>query len=107
MRTSSSATARRSRARCGSRGRGRSGRTGGSPAEGVPGATAAALRGPLNYSRAPLRPPKDLSGPPQAIPMPTLLIWGQRDPYLSVRLTEGLGRWVADLRVERLADASH
>ncbi|WP_227354652.1 alpha/beta fold hydrolase [Haladaptatus salinisoli] len=38
---------------------------------------------------------------------PTLLIWGERDPALSVELTEGLERWVPDLRVERLPDAGH
>src|SRR5947199_153849 len=30
-----------------------------------------------------------------------------RHPYLSARLTEGLERWVPNLRVERLPDASH
>ena len=38
---------------------------------------------------------------------PTLLIWGERDAYLGLGLTRGLGRWVHDLRVERLRDASH
>jgi pimeloyl-ACP methyl ester carboxylesterase len=66
-----------------------------------------ALTGPLHYYRAALRYPRDLYGPPQAIPVPTLLIWGQRDPYLSVHLTEGLDRWVPDLRIERIPDASH
>lgn len=39
--------------------------------------------------------------------VPTLLIWGERDLALSVRLTEGLDTWVPNLRVERLPDASH
>ncbi|WP_435179010.1 alpha/beta fold hydrolase [Halorussus sp. AFM4] len=38
---------------------------------------------------------------------PTLLVWGERDPALGVELTEGLDRWVPDLRVERLPDATH
>jgi pimeloyl-ACP methyl ester carboxylesterase len=38
---------------------------------------------------------------------PTLLVWGLRDRYLGVGLTEGLGRWVPDLRVARLRGASH
>ncbi|UPV74119.1 alpha/beta hydrolase [Halorussus limi] len=38
---------------------------------------------------------------------PTLLVWGERDPALGVELTEGLERWVPDLRVERLPDATH
>jgi hypothetical protein len=39
--------------------------------------------------------------------VPTLLLWGERDPYLSPSLTERLGPWVPDLRVVRLPDASH
>ena len=38
---------------------------------------------------------------------PTLLLWGERDRMLDVSLTEGLDRWVPDLRVERVPDASH
>jgi pimeloyl-ACP methyl ester carboxylesterase len=38
---------------------------------------------------------------------PTLLIWGDRDPYLGPRLTEGLGEWVPNLQIERIADAGH
>jgi pimeloyl-ACP methyl ester carboxylesterase len=65
------------------------------------------LTGPLNYYRAAFRYPRDLHGPPQTVRVPTLLIWGRRDRYLSAQLTEDLGRWVPDLRVERIADASH
>jgi epoxide hydrolase 4 len=43
----------------------------------------------------------------ERIDRPTLLIWGMRDRALSPRLTEGLERWVPDLRVERLPEASH
>ena len=39
--------------------------------------------------------------------MPTLLIWGERDLYLSNQLTRGLNRWVSDLRIARLPTASH
>jgi pimeloyl-ACP methyl ester carboxylesterase len=69
-----------------------------------PGALTAAL----NYYRAALR-----QGPGHArqsvrrIDVPTLLIWGERDRYLVPELTEGLGQWVSDLRVERLPNASH
>ncbi|WP_128478452.1 alpha/beta fold hydrolase [Halorussus pelagicus] len=38
---------------------------------------------------------------------PTLLIWGEDDVALGTELTEGLGEWVADLRVERLPGATH
>jgi pimeloyl-ACP methyl ester carboxylesterase len=69
-----------------------------------PGALTAAL----NYYRAGFRgighPAARARSP---ISVPTLLIWGERDRYLNVRLTEGLERWVSDLRIERLPDASH
>jgi pimeloyl-ACP methyl ester carboxylesterase len=65
------------------------------------------LTGPVNYYRAALRYPRDGSGGPQTIRVPTLLIWGERDPYLATGLSEGLERWVPHLRVERLPDAGH
>jgi epoxide hydrolase 4 len=39
--------------------------------------------------------------------VPTLLIWGERDPALAVELTDGLERWVPDIRVERLPEVGH
>lgn len=65
------------------------------------------LTAPLNYYRAALRFPEDLEKGSLEVTAPTLLIWGERDPYLSVRLTEGLEPWTRSLHVERLADASH
>lgn len=65
------------------------------------------LTAPLNYYRAALRYQRDLDSPPQTITVPTLVIWGEQDPFLSVRLTEDLAPWVPELRVQRLADASH
>ncbi|MBY0230628.1 MAG: alpha/beta hydrolase [Gemmataceae bacterium] len=65
------------------------------------------LSGPLAWYRAARRFPRDLSDPPQEVSAPTLLVWGERDPYLGVGLAEGLDRWVPGLRIERLADASH
>jgi pimeloyl-ACP methyl ester carboxylesterase len=38
---------------------------------------------------------------------PTLVLWGECDPYLGPRLTEGLERWAPGVRVERIPDASH
>lgn len=63
-----------------------------------------ALTASLNYYRAAVR-----HSPPRVrrIDAPTLLIWGERDPHLVVRLTEGVERWVPDLRVERIPEASH
>ena len=38
---------------------------------------------------------------------PTLLLWGELDPYLSPRLATNLARWVPDLRVVRFPNAGH
>lgn len=38
---------------------------------------------------------------------PTLLIWGEQDAALGIRLTEGLERWAPNIRVERIPNASH
>ncbi|HET6228556.1 MAG TPA: alpha/beta fold hydrolase [Longimicrobiaceae bacterium] len=63
-----------------------------------------ALTAMLSWYRA-LRP----SGMPRIpdIHLPTLLVWGERDPHLRPQLTEGLDAWVPGIRVERLPDASH
>ena len=58
----------------------------------------------LNYYRAAVR---HRAPRPVPITAPTLLIWGERDRYLVPELTRGLDRWVPDLRIERLPDASH
>jgi pimeloyl-ACP methyl ester carboxylesterase len=63
-----------------------------------------AIRAMINYYRAAAR---HRSPPTRTIPHPTLLIWGERDEALTVRLTEGLEEWVPAIRVERLPDASH
>ena len=68
-----------------------------------PGALTAAL----NYYRAVLRFPGEVFGEIRTISVPTLLIWGEQDPALSVRLTQRLERWVANIRVVRLSNASH
>ena len=66
-----------------------------------------ALTSALNYYRAAFWHSRSLFGPPQIISVPTLLIWGERDLYLSNQLTRGLNRWVSDLRIARLPTASH
>ena len=68
---------------------------------GEPGAMTAGL----NYYRAALRctPPP----PPGRLDVPALLIWGEKDPHLAVRLTEGLDAWVQGLRIERIKEAGH
>ncbi|MEO6325305.1 MAG: alpha/beta fold hydrolase [Thermoanaerobaculia bacterium] len=66
-----------------------------------PGALTAAL----NYYRAAFQ----LTAPrtPSRIETPTLLIWGEKDPALGVSLTEGLDKWVPNLKIEKLPNAGH
>jgi pimeloyl-ACP methyl ester carboxylesterase len=68
-----------------------------------PGARTATL----NYYRAVLRYPGQSRHDRVPIVAPTLVLWGERDPYLGIRLTEGLERWVPRLQMERLADLGH
>lgn len=65
-----------------------------------PGALSAAL----HYYRAAARhrPPRT-----EPVTVPTLVIWGERDPFLVSALADGLEPWVRDLRVERLPRATH
>lgn len=75
------------------------------------------LTGALNYYRAsPLRPataPDDalntLALPEDAVSVrvPTTVLWGERDHALLPALLHGLGRWVSDLQVRRVPEASH
>jgi pimeloyl-ACP methyl ester carboxylesterase len=66
-----------------------------------------ALTATINYYRAAFRHPGTLLRRFHPIQLPTLLIWGERDRYLGIRLTEGLEQWVPNLRIERLPNASH
>jgi pimeloyl-ACP methyl ester carboxylesterase len=67
-----------------------------------------ALTATINYYRAALRRhPRASLRDLHPIDLPTLLIWGERDRYLGIRLTEGLEQWVPNLRIERLPNASH
>jgi epoxide hydrolase 4 len=81
-----------------------------------------ALRAPIHYYRALFRgrrrggaarqdagaetaESRDRS--PRRLTMPTLLLWGDRDPHLTRGLTSRLDRWVPNLRVRRFPDAGH
>jgi pimeloyl-ACP methyl ester carboxylesterase len=74
-----------------------------------------ALTGSINCYRALFREnvPSELrsllggEGGSFDVSIPTMLIWGTEDFALGNDLTEGLDRWVPDLRIERLSDASH
>lgn len=63
-----------------------------------------AITAMINYYRAAARYP---GPPPRTITTPTLLIWGEEDQALSIRLTEGLDEWVPGIRVERIPGVSH
>ncbi len=75
------------------------------------------LDGPLNYYRAsPLRPPLsaddalhrvELPDAAVTVNVPTTLLWGERDKALLPALLDGLERWVPQLRIERVPEASH
>lgn len=68
-----------------------------------------ALTGGLNYYRA-LRLGPPLAGAPvqnTTVTVPTLVIWGERDPYLLTGNLDGLEAFVPMLTVKRLPDATH
>lgn len=89
-----------------------------------------ALTGGLNYYRASaVGPPSAVDGPAESsapddatadervtgspdvdvprIDLPTLVIWGERDPYLLPGNLDGLDRYVSRLTVRRVPEAGH
>jgi pimeloyl-ACP methyl ester carboxylesterase len=76
-----------------------------------------ALRGGLNYYRAAGMGQQVAAGgvaqeyegkiTSRTVEVPTMVIWGERDPVLLKSLTHGLDRWVPDLRVEIVKDTGH
>jgi pimeloyl-ACP methyl ester carboxylesterase len=76
-----------------------------------------ALTGGLNYYRAArMGPPSgagdksshmNLNFPLLDVKAPTLVIWGQQDPYLLTGNLNDLDRYVRNLRVERIPDGTH
>jgi pimeloyl-ACP methyl ester carboxylesterase len=67
-----------------------------------------ALTATINYYRALFRlNPVAYQRSITRIDIPTLLVWGEQDRYLGLRLTEGLEPWVPKLQLERIPDASH
>ena len=66
-----------------------------------------ALTAAINYYRALFRYTGGLRRGDRIVTAPTLLIWGERDRYLGVGMTGDLERWVPNLRVVRIANASH
>jgi pimeloyl-ACP methyl ester carboxylesterase len=73
--------------------------------------------GPLNYYRAsPLRPALKADDPIHTLQLPdelvtvrvpTTVLWGEQDTALRPCLLDGLERWVPQLTIQRVPDASH
>jgi epoxide hydrolase 4 len=67
-----------------------------------------ALTAMLNYYRAALRQtPRAASARMRPIEAPTLVIWGDRDTALGSELAQPEARWVKDVRVVHLPEATH
>lgn len=76
-----------------------------------------ALTGGLNYYRAAaVGPPSQVADkgfdlrarfPSLEVNAPTLVIWGEMDPFLLTGNLDGLGRYVPNLSMERIPDATH
>jgi epoxide hydrolase 4 len=73
-----------------------------------------ALTGALNYYRAtPLHPPQPgdaevaIERAAATVDVPTLVIWGERDPALLPGNLEGLEEYVPHLTIRRIAEGSH
>lgn len=75
------------------------------------------LSGPLNYYRAsPLKPATSVTDPflrlqfadeDVTVRVPTTVLWGDDDAALLPGLLDGLQRWVPDLQVHRVTEATH
>jgi pimeloyl-ACP methyl ester carboxylesterase len=57
----------------------------------------------IGASRAPI--PPELAG--MKVGASTLVIWGERDVALTVKNLDGLEKYVPELTVKRMPDASH
>jgi pimeloyl-ACP methyl ester carboxylesterase len=73
-----------------------------------PGALTAMLNYYRTFTRSlGRRPGSDDGARDGIITRPALVIWGERDTALNLHNLDGLERYVPDLRIERLPDASH
>ena len=62
-----------------------------------------AIEGTVNYYRA-NRSFKEWTG---IIEVPTLVLWGMKDLFLTPQLLDGLSNYVKDLRIEKNEESSH
>jgi pimeloyl-ACP methyl ester carboxylesterase len=65
-----------------------------------------ALTGMTNYYRA-MRQRSGMRGLMRRIDIPTLMIWGDLDPFLTPETLRDFGEYVPDLRIEHIPDAGH
>lgn len=76
-----------------------------------------ALTAGLNYYRAAELGPLEMEAPVQeplapmvnqlVIRVPTLVLWGEKDPYILAGNLNGLDEYVPDLQMHRISDATH
>lgn len=70
--------------------------------------TAGTLAGPANYYRnIDLNHADTAHLANAAVEIPTMMVAAESDPVLPVSLTEGMDRWVPDLRIEVVAGSGH
>ena len=72
-----------------------------------PGALTAMLNYYRSFARTLGRRGRSGGDAARTITRPTLVIWGEKDTALGIHNLDGLERYVPDLRIERLPQASH
>ena len=66
-----------------------------------------ALRGMANYYRAIRKYRGELKPLIRRIDIPTLILWGEREPVFRPETLDGTEQWVPNLRIEKIARAGH
>ncbi|HVE72882.1 MAG TPA: alpha/beta hydrolase [Thermoanaerobaculia bacterium] len=65
------------------------------------------LKTMLNYYRAIPKSRGLMRKLLRRIDVPTMILWGEREPVFLPAALEDLGEWVSNVRIERIADAGH
>jgi pimeloyl-ACP methyl ester carboxylesterase len=61
----------------------------------------------LNYYRAMRKTRGALRPMMRRIDVPTLILWGEREPVMLPSTLEGTEEWVPDVRIEKIPRAGH
>jgi pimeloyl-ACP methyl ester carboxylesterase len=61
----------------------------------------------LHYYRAMKKSRGEMRKAAKRIETPTLIIWGEKEPVFLASALEDIGRWVSDVRIERLPGIGH